>query len=555
MAFFNSVIEFVKGELEERYKCINCRYVLRDPAQSSCGHRFCWLCLEEILTKAPTDPRCPDDNEPLQKHLIFKDKCAQKEILDLECYCPKKSLGCQWCGKLAQLQAHDAECSFSEVKCLYVHLGCIVVVLRHQLAKHVENDCLYKVVDCPYCQGGFSGVKMREHLEVCGKFPVKCPDGCDKSDILREALEEHSQSCPRAPVQCKFSSMGCSFRGSRESLEEHLRSHTTEHLTFSGKFIEKVLEQMKTLEIQLNAAQERNQNYEARLALQNEALALNKQTLFTHQVKLARVEENLDAHRRSMDELRQSLETTNNSKENKQASDEVKQRLNLQDERIAVLADELTALGAAEGPRMRPRDDERASMASLAGSNHRFDRVEHSLTLHEIQLADQDIKLQILETTSHDGVFLWKVDNFQRRFRESVEGKTISIYSPPFYTSRYGYKLCARAYLNGDGPMGKGKYLSLFIVLMRGEYDGLLSWPFQNKITMKLVDQEQISHITETFRPDPNSSSFQRPKSEMNIASGCPLFCSHGLLRSRGYIRDDSLFIKLVVEGTGVPMI
>ncbi|KAJ7384287.1 hypothetical protein OS493_022922 [Desmophyllum pertusum] len=58
----------------------------------------------------------------------------RKKILDLECYCPKKSLGCQWCGKLAQLQPHDAECSFSEVKCLYVHLGCTVVVLRHQLA-------------------------------------------------------------------------------------------------------------------------------------------------------------------------------------------------------------------------------------------------------------------------------------------------------------------------------------------------------------------------------------------------------------------------------------
>ena len=32
-------VEFVKGELEERYKCIACRLVLQNPMQSSCGHR------------------------------------------------------------------------------------------------------------------------------------------------------------------------------------------------------------------------------------------------------------------------------------------------------------------------------------------------------------------------------------------------------------------------------------------------------------------------------------------------------------------------------------
>ena len=32
-------VELVKGELEERYKCIACRLVLQSPMQSSCGHR------------------------------------------------------------------------------------------------------------------------------------------------------------------------------------------------------------------------------------------------------------------------------------------------------------------------------------------------------------------------------------------------------------------------------------------------------------------------------------------------------------------------------------
>ena len=477
--------------------------------------RFCWSCLEEIFEKEPTNPKCPDDNEPLERHLTFRDRFAQREILALKCYCPKKSLGCQWFGKLAQLQAHEAECSLSKVKCLYSHLGCDVDVLRYQLAEHVD-ECLYKVVECPYCQGGLPGVKMREHLEVCQKFPVGCPFGCDKSDIPRECQQEHSKLCPQAPAQCSFNFIGCGFRGTRESLEEHLRTRIAEHLTLSCRFNVNVLQQMENLEQKLQ-------------------------------------------------------QVITNSEESKSTTDEVKQHLNIQDERLTVLADEVTRLGATAGELRAVLADQGArlsgiteeplrhthnseSMPSLAGSNPRLNSVEHSLALHEIQLADQDFKLQMVETTSYDGTFLWKIDNFQRRFRESVEGKTISIYSPPFYTARYGYKLCARAYLNGDGPMGKGKYISLFVVLMRGEYDGLLSWPFQQKITMKLLDQERVSHVTETFRPDPNSSSFQQPRSEMNIALGCPMFCSHNLLRSRGYVRDDTMFIKIIVDGTNMPL-
>jgi hypothetical protein len=38
-----------------------------------------------------------------------------------------------------------------------------------------------------------------------------------------------------------------------------------------------------------------------------------------------------------------------------------------------------------------------------------------------------------------------------------------------------------RLYLNGDG-VGKGTHISLFFVIMKGEYDLLLSWPFKHKV-------------------------------------------------------------------------
>uniref|UniRef100_A0A4W5KUA4 MATH domain-containing protein n=1 Tax=Hucho hucho TaxID=62062 RepID=A0A4W5KUA4_9TELE len=123
---------------------------------------------------------------------------------------------------------------------------------------------------------------------------------------------------------------------------------------------------------------------------------------------------------------------------------------------------------------------------------------------------------------------------------------------PAFYSSKYGYKMCLRLYLNGDGT-GRGTHLSLFFVVMRGKCDALLKWPFSQKVTLMLLDQNNREHIIDAFRPDVSSTSFQRPISEMNIASGCPLFCPLAKLTGKSsYLRDDTIFIKAIVDLTGL---
>ena len=52
-----------------------------------------------------------------------------------------------------------------------------------------------------------------------------------------------------------------------------------------------------------------------------------------------------------------------------------------------------------------------------------------------------------------------------------------------FYTERNGYKMCIRGYLNGDGS-GEGTHLSIFFILLKGEYVSLLPWPFEHKISL-----------------------------------------------------------------------
>ena len=174
------------------------------------------------------------------------------------------------------------------------------------------------------------------------------------------------------------------------------------------------------------------------------------------------------------------------------------------------------------------------------------------MALHDVQLAEMSIRQDLAEVKQTSGVLLWKVTDFANRLHSAVSGRIPSFYSPPFYTSPCGYKLCARLYPNGDG-LGRGTHLSLFVVVMRGEFDSLLPWPFLHKISLSLLDQNRANprHVVETFRPNPSSSSFQRPQAETNIALGCPHFLAKSALQN-GYLVDDTLYIKVTLHTNGL---
>lgn len=108
----------------------------------------------------------------------------------------------------------------------------------------------------------------------------------------------------------------------------------------------------------------------------------------------------------------------------------------------------------------------------------------------------------------------------------------------------------ARLYFNGDGN-ARRTHVSLFFVLMRGLHDSILKFPFDFKVTFCMYDQTPSQrHIIDSFRPDIRSNSFQRPRSEMNIASGIPKFALLSSIEDHGspYVRDDTMFIKVMVD-------
>ena len=152
---------------------------------------------------------------------------------------------------------------------------------------------------------------------------------------------------------------------------------------------------------------------------------------------------------------------------------------------------------------------------------------------------------------SYNCRFSWKITEVEKKVARNV-----TLYSPPFYTAgrNCGYKICLFLYLDGDGS-GKGTHLSFYIAVMRGEHDGQLTWPFRQKVTLTLEDQDQQQcNITQWFKLDPAeySTSFQRPSqhSEMNVAFGFPKFAPLTVLDNPSYVKDDTLRLHCSIDTT-----
>ena len=61
-----------------------------------------------------------------------------------------------------------------------------------------------------------------------------------------------------------------------------------------------------------------------------------------------------------------------------------------------------------------------------------------------------------------------------------------------------------------------------------------------------------LRNTTQSFTPDEDSSSFQMPKSEMNVASGCPQFCSLAVLENPSYACADTIYLKGATNLRGI---
>ncbi|CAF0733081.1 unnamed protein product [Adineta steineri] len=126
-----------------------------------------------------------------------------------------------------------------------------------------------------------------------------------------------------------------------------------------------------------------------------------------------------------------------------------------------------------------------------------------------------------------------------------------SMYSTLFKTTQVGYSFILRVCSTKDSANQNQQYLSVFISLVRGEFDQLLVFPFPYTIFLYLCDQSgQGKHIISAIKPDSNELALSRPSSEKNDEIGVMNFCPLNCINEAGsiYFKDNVFLIRVFID-------
>ena len=126
-------------------------------------------------------------------------------------------------------------------------------------------------------------------------------------------------------------------------------------------------------------------------------------------------------------------------------------------------------------------------------------------------------------------------------------------YSPEFYTHKNGYKLRLEVTPFGMGD-SSGRNLSVFVRLLKGEFDASLKWPMNIEVPIELVNWRKNSfHLHKTLKIGNNASLSATSRvfgDRANECWGYHDFCSHTTLISNTrdimYVVDeDCLYFRV----------
>ena len=157
-----------------------------------------------------------------------------------------------------------------------------------------------------------------------------------------------------------------------------------------------------------------------------------------------------------------------------------------------------------------------ASSLHLDLARVKLDNTEVRLNITKAKLNDAEVKLsethvKLYNTEETTRGLIEKLDILQRQFENKLvedQGNAtdqeklvmekqkvlitheVRLESVPFYTKRYVYKLKVTFHPNGH-ISDKNTHLSVYIVIMKGEFDAIIAWSFKKKVRVILIDQQE----------------------------------------------------------------
>lgn len=529
--------DWVDDTTAKKYECAICLQVQRNPTQTDCGHRFCWTCISTWISKNPPNlAQCPACNATISS--TFLDKIAAREIAALLIHCPNAVRGCLAKFALSDLERHMTSCqglmamcrfcnqrmlpvmlevheiSLCEqapIKCIFEKFGCHVLVIRCQMHQHLDANIqqhLLYIAEALNCLLSSQGLRFDYTADaaltlVAEHQPTGIVLQADRTAAPISSTT--SSSYLRNPPALQDDPGTVSSQGRSASLPLESTAGEAGRLQSEGTM---------TVVNQFSADASRlpklTQGINSSPAAPSGGSAWLGQLLSTN---IAR------QHHQQIDQLSSNL---------LEKLSRVEQRL----ARTEIL-------------------DQRVVRTEVL--DQRMIRTE---TLEQ-RMKDSVERSRQQESALHaafcNGDFIWRIDDFARKRQDAINNVTTVLHSPGFYTRPYGYKLCIRMNPNGvDASVGR--HLSLFVHVMKGDYDELLLWPFQGSIELKIMDQSDVPeavrrHISDTLNTTPTLTAFQKPSSNRNHRGfGYTEFVPLNTINSPQYVKNDVLFVRAIVR-------
>ena len=574
--------EFIERPQEAfQADCPICLLVLREPQQvSCCGYSFCQPCITPIREARKPCPTCNK-----AEFSLFPNKGLKRSLCEFPVWCTHEKEGCQWTGELGELEKHLNEspqlgdrvrgCQYTEVECCQ----CAEYLPRRGITTHEIEECPRRPFSCDYCsnyQADYESV-VTKHWPMCGFRPVPCPNWCGVYPE-RQNLEQHfSEVCPLSTVSCDFHYAGCGVQLSRKDMPTHLSESIVHHLSLlavhNQKRIDKLEHETCALKEALVRKDKKIAELERKLApsfpitftMTNFSHHKRDHTtwysplFYTHphgylvrlqvtaNYKSAGTRMTIGAHlmRGEFDEfLRWPFQGILVFEMMNQLNDGEHYRYAYSQSTLRVTTEE----------------PDQGSGRVLP-----YSMLEYDPTTECQYLKDDCLRLRVIQVTNTgwhpiekqclaiESLVCIPPIEFTMQGFEQLRKTDGLWFSPSFYTHSHGYRLRLHVIANGLCA-ARSTHVSLFIHLMRGEFDSYLQWPFRGKVTLQLLNRladERHHEMTICFTDaTPNSHAGRVISGDRGRSWGDQKFISHRKLGCNSandcqYLDNDCLHFRI----------
>ncbi|KAL5497369.1 hypothetical protein EMCRGX_G013834 [Ephydatia muelleri] len=505
------------------------RVILHPYTTTCCGY----LIMKEA-SQVQDCPKCGKHTE------IMYDRSSHQRVKALKVHCKCGS----WTGNLSDLNNHmKKDCSHAFINCPN---SCGEKVQKGKLEYHKVNDCSKRSHNCPYC-GMTSTYEdiTKDHLPQCAETIVPCPNKCGNEAIQHKQLKKHIDQCPKTTLKCEYSLVGCVHNCKQQLMDKHLKSEKALHqemalqleskiqaLTVSNKmFKKKYFTDVQTYSIpefttrniwtyeswtsepfysqlcsykmfiKLCGYNPEKTDLEVSIHVVNAAFDKELNTSYLGNITLELFDHSGNYHHYQkvytfdQHEIHQDHACSLNFISYEKLVSNTQDYQYLKENQITLRVVNIEMKKRKESTTLTEVQKEVTSL---------LEQCKQMCKQLEI-LEQQNSMLQGIKSKSAHMCFYAEYPTFiMDNYSYYSENQKTWLSDDGFYTQLHGYKLRLEVNAAGTGEW-YGNHISVGLHLMKGDYDGELTFPFCGEIAIELVDRKSNNHVTKSLIFDINS--------------------------------------------------